>query len=113
MIPAPLLENSCCTRSSWTGGGGSGHIPRMQTFAEPIGYLAATLTTIAFLPQLIRIWRTRSARDVSLPTFVLFTTGVMAWLLYGVMTMAWPVIAANTVTLVLAVVIILLKLRYG
>lgn len=85
----------------------------MPPAAELIGYLAASLTTVAFLPQVVRIWRTRSARDVSLPTFVLFTTGVALWLVYGLLLTAWPIIAANVVTLVLALLILALKLRFG
>lgn len=85
----------------------------MPPAAELIGYLAASLTTVAFLPQVVRIWRTRSARDVSLPTVVLFTTGVALWLVYGLLLTAWPIIAANVVTLVLALLILALKLRFG
>ncbi len=85
----------------------------MPPLSELVGYVAASLTTIAFLPQVIRIWRTRSARDVSLPTFVLFTIGVALWLVYGVMLTAWPIIAANVVTLALAGLILILKLRFG
>lgn len=85
----------------------------MPPATELIGYLAASLTTVAFLPQVVRIWRTRSARDVSLPTFVLFTTGVALWLVYGLLLTAWPIIAANVVTLVLALLILALKLRFG
>lgn len=85
----------------------------MPSSAEIVGYVAATLTTVAFLPQLLRILKTRSARDVSLPTFALFTLGVGLWLAYGVMTLSWPVIAANVVTLVLALAILVLKIRLG
>lgn len=78
-----------------------------------IGYLAGVLTTVAFFPQLIKIWRTKSAEDVSLAMFVIFTTGVFLWLVYGVMIGAWPIVAANTITFMLALAILFLKLHYG
>lgn len=77
-----------------------------------LGYLAGTLTTIAFVPQLVKIWRSKSADDVSLAMFLIFTTGVTLWLLYGLLIGAWPVIVANAMTLVLACAILVLKLRY-
>lgn len=81
--------------------------------SDMIGYVAAILTTLAFLPQLIKTWRSRSARDVSLGMFMMFTAGVALWLTYGLMIGAWPVIAANSVTLVFALAILVMKLRFG
>jgi len=78
-----------------------------------MGLLAGTMTTIAFLPQLFQTWKTRSAKDVSLGMFLIFTTGVVLWVIYGLMIQSLPIIAANTVTLVLAGAILVLKLRYG
>jgi MtN3 and saliva related transmembrane protein len=78
-----------------------------------MGLLAGTMTTIAFLPQLIQTWKSRSAKDVSLGMFLIFTTGVLLWVIYGLMIRSLPIIAANTVTLVLAGAILVLKLRYG
>jgi len=78
-----------------------------------IGLLAGALTTIAFVPQLLKTWKTRSAEDVSLGMLVTFCAGVALWLVYGVLTGALPVIAANLVTLILALTILMLKLRYG
>jgi MtN3 and saliva related transmembrane protein len=80
---------------------------------EAIGLLAGALTTLAFLPQLLKTWKSRSARDISLGMFVMFIAGVALWLVYGLLTGAVPVIAANAVTLALALVILVLKLRYG
>ena len=80
---------------------------------ELLGFVAAFCTTAAFVPQLVRVLRLRSARDVSLPTFVLFSVGVFLWLLYGFYIGSKPVIASNGVTLVLSVSILILKLRYG
>jgi MtN3 and saliva related transmembrane protein len=79
---------------------------------ENLGYAAAFCTTVAFVPQLVRVVRTRSARDISLPTFLLFSLGVFLWLLYGLYTGSKPVIASNCVTLVLSLSILFLKLRY-
>ena len=79
---------------------------------ENLGYAAAFCTTAAFVPQLARVLRTRSARDISLPTFLLFSVGVFLWLLYGLYSGSKPVIASNAVTLVLSLSILILKLRY-
>lgn len=78
-----------------------------------IGFLAGTLTTIAFIPQLVRIWRRRSAEDVSLAMFLIFTSGVLLWLWYGVLIGSWPIILTNSVTAALAAVILVLKVRYS
>lgn len=77
-----------------------------------LGTVAGSLTTVAFLPQVIKTWRTRSAQDISGLTFALFGSGVALWLLYGLMLDLWPVILANGVTLVLSLVILWFKLRY-
>lgn len=77
-----------------------------------IGYLAAFLTTISFVPQVVKIYRTRSAHDVSLYMFILFTIGICMWLMYGILQMMWPVILANAITLVLSLSILIMKLKY-
>lgn len=88
----------------------------MTPFSNPavqnLGFLAAFCTTAAFIPQLVRVLRLRSARDISLPTFLMFSVGVFLWLLYGIYTGSKPVIASNLVTLVLSVSILILKLRF-
>ena len=78
-----------------------------------IGLIAGLLTTIAFIPQLAKTWKSKSAKDVSLVMFMTFTTGVLLWLIYGVLIQAPPLIAANVVTLLLAAAILGLKIRYG
>lgn len=78
-----------------------------------IGLGAAFCTTIAFLPQVIRTWRTRSTRDLSLPMFLIFTTGIFLWLVYGLAMRDLPLILANGVTLVLSGTILFFKLRHG
>lgn len=78
-----------------------------------IGALAAFLTTIAFLPQAWLTWKSRRADGVSLATYSMFTIGVGLWFLYGLLLGAWPVIIANFLTLVLALFILAMKLRFG
>jgi MtN3 and saliva related transmembrane protein len=78
-----------------------------------IGYLAAFLTTLAFVPQARLTWKTKRAEGVSLGMYAIFTSGVALWLAYGLMLGAWPIVAANTVTLALALFILVMKLRYG
>ncbi len=81
--------------------------------ADAIGLLAGALTTAAFLPQVWRVWRTRSTRDLSLPMYAVFTAGVALWLGYGLMVGALPIILTNAVTLLLSLAILALKLRFG
>lgn len=78
-----------------------------------IGYVAAVLTTISFVPQVWQIWRTKITKGISLRMYILFTTGVGLWLVYGIMITAWPMIAANTITVILAALVLVLKLRHG
>ena len=79
---------------------------------EVIGYCAAFLTTIAFLPQAIRSWRSRDLSGISLGMYALFTFGVGLWLIYGLIIEKWPLILANAMTFALALSILLLKLRH-
>jgi MtN3 and saliva related transmembrane protein len=81
--------------------------------ADFIGAVAGTLSTIAFVPQAWRIWKTRSAHDLSLPMYLIFTSGVALWLLYGVLLGALPIIVCNGVTLVLAGTVLAMKLKFG
>ena len=82
-------------------------------FQELIGVIAGIHTTIAFLPQAIKIWRSKSPKDVSLAMFVCLCTGVALWVIYGFMLGAFPVILANVVTLCIAATILGFKIRYG
>jgi MtN3 and saliva related transmembrane protein len=81
--------------------------------ADLIGAIAGALTTIAFIPQVWRIWTTRSARDLSLSMYLIFTSGVALWFAYGLMLGALPVIASNGVTLLLAGTVLAMKLKFG
>ncbi len=82
-----------------------------KLFQEWVGFIAATLTTVSFVPQAVLILRTRNAAGISLPMYAMFTTGVALWLAYGLMTVSWPLIVANTVTLVLASLILVTAWR--
>lgn len=77
-----------------------------------LGLLAGFLTTIAFVPQVLKIWRSKHAKDISLGMFILFSIGVLLWIVYGIRIGSWPLILANGVTLTLALVILALKLYY-
>jgi MtN3 and saliva related transmembrane protein len=78
-----------------------------------LGYAAATLTTLSFFPQAIQTVRSGDTRGISLPMYVLFTTGICLWGLYGLLTRDGPLIVANAITLVPAVVVLERKLRSG
>ena len=77
-----------------------------------LGLLAGFLTTIAFVPQVWKIWKTKSARDVSLPAFITFTLGVSLWTAFGVLKGEPAITLWNAVTLVLAIAILVMKVRY-
>jgi MtN3 and saliva related transmembrane protein len=78
-----------------------------------IGYVAGICTTLAFLPQVIRTWKTRSTEDISLGMFSLMVFGIGLWLFYGVVTDDWPLIIADGFSLFLAAMILLMKVRFG
>ena len=77
-----------------------------------LGLCAGTLTTISFLPQLFKAWKSRSTHDISIGMFSLLAVGIVLWIVYGVVTSDIPVIVANSVTLVFVGLILALKLRY-
>lgn len=77
-----------------------------------IGSVAAVCTTIAFVPQLARVYRRKTARDISLVMFTVFSVGEVLWLVYGIFIHSLPVILANATTLALCLAILSLKLHY-
>ena len=83
----------------------------MQTFSEFIGYSAAFLTTIAFLPQAHHSWTTRDLSGISLPMYSLFTAGVALWFVYGLYIESMPIVIANAITLILSSVVLVLKIK--
>jgi MtN3 and saliva related transmembrane protein len=80
--------------------------------AETLGFAAGFLTTIAFIPQVVKIWRSKSARDVSLPAFATFTVGIGIWIAYGIVKDAPPIVLWNAVTMGLAIAILAMKVKY-
>lgn len=79
---------------------------------DAVGYLAAILTTISFVPQVWLTFRTRDVSGISLGMYGVFTAGITLWLVYGILVRAWPVVAANAVTLALAASILTMKLVF-
>ncbi|MGD0534733.1 MAG: SemiSWEET transporter [Methanoregula sp.] len=77
-----------------------------------VGFIAGTLTTVAYVPQVIRSWKLKETKDISLTMLVLYAVGVSLWFVYGVWTNALPIIVANGISLVLILVLLGIKLRY-
>lgn len=77
-----------------------------------LGFLAGALTTVAYLPQVIKTWRSKSAKDISLVMVSLSSTGIFLWFVYGLYIRSAPVIVANLVTFVLISLVLFLKIRY-
>jgi len=77
-----------------------------------IGYFAAFLTTFSFVPQAWHTFQTRDVSGISMGMYSTFTLGIAMWLAYGLMVSAWPVVAANAITLLLALAILTMKLRF-
>ncbi|MEA5593710.1 SemiSWEET transporter [Rivularia sp. UHCC 0363] len=77
-----------------------------------VGLLAATLTTVAFLPQMIKVWQTKSAKDVSYTMLITFIVGVFLWFIYGILRGDIAIILANGITLIFNLIILWLKIKY-
>ena len=82
-------------------------------YIDLFGFLAALLTTIAFLPQLYKTWTTKSADDVSLIMLLLFLTGLICWIIYGFKISSIPIVFANIITFIFNISILILKIIYG
>ncbi len=78
-----------------------------------MGYIAGVCTTSAFLPQAIKIVKTKHTKDISLMMYSVLTTGIVLWCVYGLINHDWPLVIANAITLLLAVWILILKIRFG
>ena len=83
------------------------------TIATLFGLAGAFCTTVAYVPQVLKAWRSKSTSDISLGMFTLMVTGIALWLIYGLMLSDLPLILSNAVTLALVTSILLLKLRHG
>ena len=77
-----------------------------------LGMVAGFLTTIAFLPQVLRIWKLKEAKDISFATFLIFLIGIIIWLIYGILKSDLPIIIFNSITTILAGIILFFKLKY-
>lgn len=81
-------------------------------FESIIGFVAATSTTVSFIPQAIKTIRTRQTKDISLMMYALLTFGVFMWTIYGFMVNDWPVILANGITIIFASIVLVLKIKH-
>ena len=84
-----------------------------MSFSTIIGMLAAFCTTVSFIPQVVKTLKTGQPKDISLSMYVIFTAGILFWLIYGIMIVDVPIIAANTITLLLTGTVLFLKIRNG
>ena len=84
-----------------------------MNYIDVFGFLAALLTTIAFLPQLYKTWQTKSADDVSIIMLILFITGLICWIIYGLKINSIPILVANLMTLIFNLSILILKVTYS
>ena len=85
---------------------------RHFNYIDFFGFLAALITTIAFLPQLYKTWKTKSADDVSLIMLILFITGLTCWIIYGIQINSIPILVANIITFILNFSILILKITF-
>ena len=83
-----------------------------MSWIETLGYTAATLTSIAWLPQAWRAWKTRSVRDLSLWMYWLISTGILLWLIYGLLIHSWPLVVANCVSFTFTSFILLTRILW-
>ena len=79
---------------------------------DALGYAAAVGTTLSWVPQLVKVMKHRSTKDISMGMFVIYATGVALWTVYGWLLHSWPMILCNSLTLVLALAIMILKLKF-
>jgi MtN3 and saliva related transmembrane protein len=85
----------------------------MEKYVTYIGFFSGFCTTVAFVPQAYKVWKTKSTKDISLWMFLIFTTGIASWLVYGVLTNNLPIIFANIATLFLVFLILVAKIKFN
>lgn len=85
-------------------------ILEMNSYIEYLGMLAGFCTTVAFVPQLVKVLKTKTAHDISTSMYLIFIVGLILWIIYGVYHYSWPIIIANSCTLLFASAILLIKL---
>ena len=84
-----------------------------MNMTEIVGLIAGTLTMFSFIPQVLKVWREKSAQGVSLSMYIIFCVGVLLWTVYGLMLGELPIILANGATLILACSILVMKFKWG
>ena len=84
----------------------------MDSYIGIIGFIAAFCTTVSFVPQVLRTWRTRDLSGISLTMYSIFTFGIMVWLVYGLLQNDWPLVIANAITGSLSMTILIMKIKY-
>jgi MtN3 and saliva related transmembrane protein len=80
--------------------------------AEIIGFIATILSVVAFIPQAVKSWKTKSTKDISLGMYSIFTTSQILWFTYGILIISWPLIVANAIIFSLSFIILVHKLKY-
>ena len=83
-----------------------------MAFVDILGYTAGAITSLTFLPQVIKTWKDKSAKDISMNMFLIAATNEVMWIVYGVLLNNWVIIATNSVVLVMSLIMISFKLRY-
>jgi MtN3 and saliva related transmembrane protein len=83
-----------------------------MNYFEIIGFLAAILTTVAFFPQVIKVYKTKDTKSISLTMYIILSIGLLCWLIYGVYLSSFPMILANTITLVFTIYILFKKIKH-
>lgn len=84
----------------------------MKFFTEYLGYFAGICTTLSFVPQVIKVWKSKNVDGISLSMFIIFIIGVFCWLMYGLILNQKPLIVANFITLLLAILIIIAVIKF-
>ena len=84
----------------------------LDSIGQYLGYIAGLLTTIAFIPQVLKVWKTKSTEDISIWMFLIFTTGVFLWLIYGLLIKNNSIIVANAITFLLSLMILIAIIRF-
>jgi MtN3 and saliva related transmembrane protein len=88
--------------------------PKMNSFSiEAVGLIAGAMTTLSFLPQVLKAWKSKETKDLSLIMYLVLCTGVFMWLVYGLLIDSPSIIIANAVTFVLVLAVLVMKLRFG
>ena len=83
-----------------------------MAYADIIGFIGGALTTLALVPQAVKAWKTKHTRDISIWWILTLIVGILLWLVYGILIGSLPIMVSNTATLILAVIVLILKMRY-